>query len=596
MARSHMALILFGEFESDLQTGELFKQGRKIPLEAKPFQLLATLLERPGQLVTRQDLRLKIWPPGTYVDFGRCVNIAVTKLRHALSDSSDNPRYIETLPKRGYRFIASVEKRGQNRQVLPGNRDDKPDRKIRVAFLPFETLCETQEHVHFGERLLDETISQIGSIYPEHVGVIARTSNLKYNSATKSVLQIGRDLKVDHVLAGSVRISAGRAHFTAELTATADRTISWSESYNCALGDVLKVRNEVALKIAKFLERKLLCAFSDETTENPTPNRDAHLEYLKGCHCHSGRTASAFWRSIGHFERAIHLDPNYAPSYSGLANVRSALGGAVFGAGRPKDFYQQAKDAALRALEINDRLSDCHTSLAIIKFFYEWDWDSAQRSLSRAIDLEPSSSFAHQIYSRLLSFLRRHEEAIEQAKRICELEPLSSQAHFLFGEVWYFARQYDKALEEFKSALELDEMHGPAMMGAANVCSQQSLHDEAISQIERANTLYPDNTTMLASLGANYARAGRLRDASRVLNKLKVISSGRYVSPFDFGLITAALGQKDEAMGFLQRAYQEYSPMLVQLLPEDPKFDALRDDNRFGELIGRVRANSGRLT
>jgi DNA-binding winged helix-turn-helix (wHTH) protein/tetratricopeptide (TPR) repeat protein len=587
-----MAIVRFGEFESDLDTGELFKLGRKIPLEAKPFRLLATLLERPGQLVTREDLREKIWPPGTYVDFGRCVNIAVTKLRHALSDTSDNSRYIETLPKRGYRFIAPVEMRGNHHELL-ADRAETGERKIRIAIVPFEHFGEIRDQGRFSEWLIDEIIAQLGSLYPEHVGILARTSNLKYSTAKKSVLQIGRDLRVDHILSGSVRISTDHARVTAQLTAVGDQTLSWSGSYDCDLGDMPTFRSEVATKVTRAVGREVLSSALDAKVEELTRNRDAYLEYLKGRQCHSMRSASGFWKSIQHFERAIYLDPNFAPAYCGLANARGALGGAVFGTGRTTEFYQEAKEAALRAVEINNRLADCHTSLAIVRYYYEWDWAAAERSLSRAAELDPSDVFVFQIYSRFLSSMRRHEEAIEKAKRLCELDPLSSQAHFILGEVLYFARQYDKALESFKSALEFDEMNGPAMMGAGNVYSEQSKFGEAISQMERALELHPENTTMLASLGGTYARAGRLDKARMVRSKLKAASQHRYVPPFDFALVTAGLGEKEKAVEFLQRAYQESSPLLAKyLLPDNPKFDGIRDDSRYSDLIRRIRGNN----
>jgi tetratricopeptide (TPR) repeat protein len=276
-----------------------------------------------------------------------------------------------------------------------------------------------------------------------------------------------------------------------------------------------------------------------------------------------------------------------------LANARGALGGAVFAAGRPTEFHQEAKEAALRAVEINNRLAGCHTSLAIVRFYYEWDWAAAERSLSRAAELDPSDAFVLEIYSRFLSSMRRHEEAVEKATRLCELEPLSSQAHYLLGEVFYFARQYDRALESFKNSLEFDEMNGRAMVGAGNVYSEQSKFGEAISQMERAVELHPEDTTMLASLGATYARAGRVDRARTVRNKLKAASQQRYVSPFDFALVTAGLGEKDKTLEFLHRAYQESSPLLAKyLLPDNPKFDAIRDDSRYGELIHRIRGNS----
>jgi len=403
-------------------------------------------------------------------------------------------------------------------------------------------------------------------------------------------------LKVDHVLTGSLRVSGDHAQIDVQLTAIASQTPSWSERYDCNLGDALTVRSEVATKIARAIGLEVLSVPSRATTDDTRASKDAHLEYLRGRLCHSRGTPAGFWRSIQYFERAIYLDPNCAPVFSGLANARGALGGAVFGAGHTRDFYPQAKEAALRALEINNRLSDCHTSMAIVKFYYEWDWAAAERSLCRAIDLEPFSSLAHQIYGRLLSSMRRHEEAIEKATRSCELEPLSAQSHFILGEILYFARQYDQALEAFNTALEFDEMHGPAMLGAGNVYCQMSMFDAAISRMERANALHPDNAPMLALLGAAYARAGRTGAARTTLSKLQAFSKHRYVSPFDLALITAGLGQKNKAIEFLHGAYEESSPLLAKfLLPGNPAFDGLQDDGRYADLVKRVRGNNRKV-
>ncbi len=249
----------------------------------------------------------------------------------------------------------------------------------------------------------------------------------------------------------------------------------------------------------------------------------------------------------------------------------------------------------MRALEINNRLSDCHTSLALLKFYFEWDWEAAERSLARALELQPTDSLAQQIYCLFLSSMRKHEEAVEVATRTCELEPLSAQSYFILGEVLYFARDYDKALEAFNNTLELDEMHGPAMMGAANVYSVQSLFDEAISKLQRAKMLYPENTTIVASLGATYAKAGNPDAARHALAELKAIAKQSYVSPFDFALIATGLGQRDKAIDFLRQAYAEASPRLVKcLLPEDPHFDVLRGDADYRELIGRLQSHDRR--
>jgi len=585
-----MQVVGFGEFEANLETGELLNRGRKVPLEPKPFQLLAALLQHPGQMVSRRDLRRKLWPEGTYVDFGRSLNIAVAKLRHALSDSAGEPRYIETLPKRGYRLISPVASRVVRGEWGDAGQDEPGKESIRLAIARFtETSDATQAHP-LGERIVDAVISRVAQLYPRQLAALVRAGNLQ--SLQQGDFSPLRDLGIDHLLRGNVRIGPSQVRITAELIRLADQSILWTDSYSYAGADGLAIENEAAGRIARSVGSELLAPAAPAAAEAPAPSRDAYLEYLKAQHCASRRTAGAFWKSIPYFERAISLDSTYAAAYNGLAKSMACLG-AVFGSGSPQEFYRKANDAAGKAVRLNSKVSESHTSVASIKFFYEWDWVAAERSLCRALELDPADAFAHQIYSRYLSSMRRHDEAIEKAKRACDLEPLSGQPYFLLGEAYYFAQQHDRALEAYKSALDLDETHGPAMMGAGKVCIRQKLFDEAISYLEKGAAAHADNRNILASLAAAYGTAGKVREARRIFNQLKAASAESYVSPFYFSLIAAGLGQKEQAMAFLLQASKESSPLLVQfLLPEDPRFDLLRDDRQYRELTKRIQEHT----
>ena len=363
-----MPIARFGQFELDLDTGELLSQDHKLPLQTKPFQLLAALVGSPGKLLTREELREKIWPAGTYVDFERSLNIAVAKLRRTLSDSADKPVYVETLPKRGYRFIAPIEVVGQRRLPLLRSGGGAPQPRIRIAILPFETHCDMEDQAHFSEDLMEEIFKRLGKLSPRQVGILPLTTNLRYPDETKSVRQMGRDLNVDHVLAGSVRIAAGQVQIIAQLTPVAEQRVSWAERYSYRAGDLLKVQVEAASKITRSLGSELI-PFPSDSVEQPAAGKDAYLEYLKGQHCHSRFTSIGFRRSIQHFERAIYLDPSYAPAYSGLACSKAGLGSVVFSGGRPKDFYPQAKAAALQALALDKKASNGHTALGLVKFY-----------------------------------------------------------------------------------------------------------------------------------------------------------------------------------------------------------------------------------
>ena len=574
-------VIRFGEFEAKLRFRELRKQGQRIAIQEKLFEVLAALLEKPDAIVSRKDLYTRLWPTASESDLDHNVNVCISKLRHVLGDLPENPRYIQTLSGRGYRFIGPVEV----------EQDWQPERqrsRLRLAVLPFENSDGTPEQSYFSEGLVGEIITCLGHLYTHQLGVIARSSILKYRGSAKSVAQIGHELKVDYILEGSVRMSQEHLHITVQLVQVRDQTCIWARSYDSALADPLTVQHEVAQCVAQSLGLKRLPERAAVSRKQTTQSPEAHLAYLKGCHSQSKATEEALKKSIECFEEAVQLDPAYALAYCGSAYSYSILG--LLGlAGPPKECFLRAAEAARAAFKINDNLAEPHVSLALVKYLYEWEWARSERLLRRALELNPSHALAHRMLSYLLSSEQRHEEAIVEAKLACELDPVSLLSSACLGVGYYLARRYDEAIATMQDIPDIQPTFGPAMIWLGAACSAKSMHSEAICILERTKQHYGRHSLVLGWLGAAYAKAGRNAQASKVLDELAHLSAKRYVSAFDFALIYMGLEQTDLSFEYLEKAAQEHCPFFGALLQVDPRLDALRSDRRYIALADRLR-------
>lgn len=579
-------VICFDEFRVDLLAGEIHREGQNIPVSEKPFQVLALLLEHPGELVTREQLSHKLWPAGIHVNFDHNINITIARLRCALSDSAVNPKFIETVASRGYRFIGNIVEENKNPGRSPLEQFRTEESKNRLAVLPFENLIPGQHPMWLNDGITEEIIARLGHLFSRRLGIIARTSTLKYKGTTKSIAQIGRELKVSYVLEGNVQCMDDRMHITVHLVRVVDQTCLWTESYEHEMCDVLVAQNVLAERVVQALGDQLFADEKKNSIIRPTPNREATLLYLEGCHFAMKRTEGSLRKSVDCFERALQIDPNYAQAYSALAYSLSLL--VVHGFGPSMEFSPRAIEAAVKGLEINGGLSECNTSLALIKFLYKWDWEGAEQLYRRAIQLNPSYALAHQLYSYYLSSMGRHEEALRESQWAYELDPLSLPIITAVGIAHYFGRKYGNAIEVFLHALDLEPTFGMALMWLGAAYSQNSMHDEAILVMERTRAHSPENTTIMSWLGKAYATAGKENDAQILLKKLETISQKRYVSAFDFALVYAGLGQMNLAFEWLEKAYEEMSPLLVISLKVDPRLDNLRADTRYESLSQRI--------
>lgn len=569
--------VRFAAFELDLRSGELRKSGVKVSLQDQPFQVLALLVQHAGEVVTREELRKSLWPADTFVDFEDGLNTTIKKIRMALGDSAEHPRFIETLPRRGYRFILPVQPPAGI--ALPAG---KPE-KVMLAVLPFNNLSADPEQEFFSDGMTEEMIGHLGMISPGKLGVIARTSVMKYRNADKGVAEIGHELGVNYVLEGSVRRAGDRIRINARLIQVSDQTHLWAKGYERSLTDVFAVQTEVAKSIADSLEVELL---PNQNQRSVTPSAEAYEHYLKGRYFWNKRTEEALNKGVDYFNRAIGLEPGYAQAYAGLADCYAMLGWNSMlppGAALPK-----AQAAATRALELNDTLTEAHASLAFCKMFHEWDWAGAEREFQRAFELNPSYPVARPWYAFELSALGRHAEASAEVRRARQLDPFSLAIGASAGLVLSLAGQHDEAVQQCLKTLEMD----PAgfyqthfVLGASYAA--KGMVDEALRSLQTAVMLSNRNPHMVAALGHTLAASGRTREARELISELRERGGERFAPPFNIAMVYAGLGEQDLTFEWLEKAYESRSLWLI-FLNVHPMFEHLRPDPRFKALARRM--------
>ncbi|HYK90846.1 MAG TPA: winged helix-turn-helix domain-containing protein [Acidobacteriota bacterium] len=618
----------FGVFELDLKSGELRKQGVKVRLQAQPLQVLATLLEQAGTVVTKDELRGRIWAADTFVDFDHGLHSAITRLREALGDSSESPRFIETLPRRGYRFAAPVRAvctpvasgaeeeirppasgdrlRWFSRSVFAGMlggalllglvlslnaggirrwllRQSNPELHS-LAVLPLENLSGDPSQEYFADGMTDALITNLSKI--SALRVISRTSAMHYKGTKKGLLEIATELNVDGVVEGSVTRSGNRVRITAQLVQTATDQHLWAETYERDLGDIVKLQNEVAQSIAQQVRIRLTPQQEAQLGTAARVNSDAYEVYLRARYFWNQRTESGLWKSIELFQHAIDIDPNSALPYAGLADAYLVLDGWTLEAAPLAEWTPKARAAAERALQLDPTLAEAHTVLAGVKHG-SWDWDGAGFEYRRSIELNSNYAHAHHWYSQYLCELGRFDEGVEEAKLAHTLDPLNLLLGVDVGMRLYWARRYQEAIAPIRKTLELDSNFAVAHRFLGQVYEQNGMCNEAIAELRRAAELSKDNPIDMGALGHAYTVSGQRRQGMEILEKLRQLSQKRYVSSFEFALIYAGLGERDRAMQWLDRAFREHSAWMLHL-KVDPRLDPLRSDPRFEDLMRRV--------
>lgn len=613
-------LVQFGVFEADLHSGELSKQGRKIRLQAQPFAVLKALLERPGELVTREELRTKIWGEDTFVDFDRALNKAVTAIRDALGDSAESPRFVETLPKRGYRLVAPVTVVYTNgaaqleTQQLPSpsvpvgqitgawrwvalsvcvaavligaiaylRRGTSVPAPIRsLAVLPIRPVSGDAAEEQFADAMTDELITVIAGI--EQVRVVARTSAMRYKQSTSPAEEIARELKVDAFLQGTAFRDGNRVRVNVRLTRVRPEEQVWAQSYERDLRGVLQLQAELATSVANAIHVKLTPRQTARLARAKPVRPEAYTAYVKGRYFWGKRTEQDLAKAINHFQEAIRLDPQYAAAYAGLAACHLVnYSGAV-----SPESMARGRAAAIIAVQLDGESAEAQTCLARAKLFGDWDWNGAERAYQQAIALNPNDSTAHQWYGIHLSIMGRHREAMKEYERARELDPVSPAANAHVGLGWYLARDYDKAIGAFRNTLELEPSFNFARRWLAVTYAQKGIPELALR--EGAIAVSQGSGAWLAIWSLTYAQAaaGQRDDAIAGIEHLKQLSETTYVAPYLIASLYAALGERDPAFEWLEKAYQERSSVLP-LIRVHGWFDHLQSDARYANLIERI--------
>ncbi|HEX7697103.1 MAG TPA: tetratricopeptide repeat protein [Candidatus Acidoferrum sp.] len=627
------SVIRFENYELDLTAEELRKQGSSLKLQPQPFKILAYLASRPGELITRQELRDHVWPGDTFVDFDLAINQAIKQIRAVLNDDAERPRVIATLPRRGYRFIAKpspaaaaeptfpqVSSEGREagangpavieHSVLHASRvrpwlalgamvlliavviayrfatPKRPAVQMRVVVLPFQNLTGDPSQEFFADGMTEEMISQLGAMDPKRLGVIARTSAVKYKNSGKGIDQIGHELGVDYVLEGSVREAGSHVRVTAQLIRVSDQMHVWSESFDRGFKDVVELQSDVAQAIARRIDVGL-----GQRRVAPQPatqlSWEAYSAYLKGRHLLlDNKTEATIAVALQYFQRAIELDPSFALAYAGLADVYAERADADLA---PEKAFALSKQAALRALSINPDLAEAHVSLANALFYSEWKWADADREYKRALELKPTYEEAHHSYSHYLTLAGRHGEAIEESQLLLRLDPLSSHMNSHLGLAYLKAGRFDEALAQFKKTITLDPNYMRVYVHLGIAYESRKMFPEAITAYKRGVSLAGETLEGQAELARALIEGGEKKEGLLILRRLESEATRRYVSTVDLAGIYTVLGDHEKALTLLESALEQRNGRML-FIHQYHEFDPLRNSPRFMRILQAIGA------
>jgi len=623
----------FGVFDADFRTQELRKQGVRVKLPQQSFQILQMLLEQPGELVTRDQLRQALWPGDTFVDFDHGVNNSIKRIRDALGDSAESPRYIETLPRLGYRFIGSIDGKpdvpspapvpppryrwrlftvlakgaprsyGIRAKVLasavvaaitflviismtrvrePWLGHRSPPRIQSLAVLPLVNLSSDAGQDYFTDGITEELTTDLGKI--SALRVISRTSAMQYKDTKKSLQEVARELNVDAILEGTVARSGSHVRITANLLQASPEKHLWAESYESEVGDALTVQGRLAQAVAREIQVTLTQKEQHLLAASRPVNPEAQDLYFRGLYVEfEFGTVESSEKAINYFQQAIQKDPNYATAYAGLAEVYANW---VPGMNRPRDRLPKAKELALKALQLDDTLADAHSVLGNIELYYDWDWSAAEEEFKQTMKFNPNLVRAHHWHSRGLVNRGRTEEAIAEAKLALALSPSPSEWDYPIW-VYLLARRYDLASERTQELLEMAPNYAWGHFELARVYEQQGKLEEAAQESLKADDLFGTDPKKIAQLKEAMAKSGAQGYWRRTLENYRESAKSRYVPSVLVAEACVRVGDKDSAFEWLERGFEERDDLMIDLKVE-PVFDGLRSDPRFQDLIRRV--------
>ena len=572
--------IRFEDFELDISAYELRRAGEAVKLERIPMELLMFLAANPGRLVLRTELVDRIWGKNHFLQDETAINTAVRKLRAALADNAEKPRFIETVTGKGYRFTAAI----RDALSKPGEVALTAPHRTILAVLPLENLSEPPRESYLNDGVTEELITCLGALAPAQLGVIGRTSAMECQRRGLTVREIGRELGADLVLEGSVRRQLQRVRISVRLLQVSDQAQMWAKSYEQDLDDLLAWQCDVAREIA----REVTSAASLDSLPPPARKRrgnpQAYECYLMGRHLWNKKTPRAYHEAISMFQQAIDHDPAYALPFVGLADTWILMG--IHGLAPSGETYPRARAAAGRALELDATLAEAHTALADVSKGYDWNWVEAEAGYREALRLNSNYAVAHQWYANLLSILNRHGEAIAEAEEARRLDPLAASIAGFVGFTYYRARRYDEAAREVEKAVEMGPRLPIVNWFLGQIYLQRRQFDRAVEVLSNAAAESHGGAIYLAMLGHAYGRAGDRAAALDTLKQLDSLARDKYVSPLDFSIVHAGLGDVDSALAWLERAIDERVMRVTEL--QTPTFDALRDEPRFQELAARA--------
>ena len=570
-------VLSFGPFELDLGNSELRRAGAPVQLQPQPFRVLSLLVRNAGRVVPRDEIRADIWGPGTFLDFDQSLNYCIRQIRSALDDDVSAPAYIETRQRIGYRFIAPVA-------AAPARTARPNADRIMLVVLPFVNLSGREEQDYFSDGLTEEMTTQLSRLNPERLGVIARSSAMRYKGRGETVEEIGRQLQVHYVLEGSVRRTNSRVRIAAQLIDVNDQTHVWAESYERDLGDVLALQSDVAQVVAGEIQVKLGSRERTRLVHARRIGPRALDAYLKGRYFWNKRSRDALEKSIECFRDAVGQDARYAEAYAGLADCYLRM--LDFNHMRAPEAIALARTATDTALELDDTLPEAHTSLGH-RAFHEFKWATAEKAFRTAIDLNPNYSVARYYYGNFLSAMGRFPEAIHEAERTLAMDPVSPATRVNLSYILYFAGQFDAAIAQGERVMELDPgyLQTHYVLGLAN--ERLRKYDRAIAALRKGVGTVAEGPGWRAALAHAHAMAGERRKALGLTRELERIAATAYVSPYDFVLTSLALGDLDAAISWLNRAYEAYSSFMA-FVRVDQRLAPLHSDSRFQELVHRM--------
>jgi TolB-like protein len=566
----------FGPYHLDADGHALFRNGDRVPLTPKALDVLITLVAAQGNAVAKDDLLRAVWPT-TIVEQGSLTS-HISQLRKVLGERGTQ-QFIETLPKRGYRFVGPLKSVGRLSNKAIADR-------VMLVVLPFENLTQGEEkHDYFSDGLTEEMITQLARLSPSQLDVIARTSSMQYKSTIKTIRQIGQELRVSHVLEGSVRRVGTRARISAQLIRVSDECHVWAHSYERSLNDVLALQAEVARAIAREVQVKLTAHEQTRLDLDNTRSVDsqAHELYLRGRHSWYKRTEDGMRDSIEFFEKAIRHDPLYAPAYHGVSDAHTML--ACRGIVPAADAFHKAKTAARQSLQIDPELGEGYASLAHVRL-HDWDWVGLEENFTRSIEFNPGQAITHYWYAEYLMAMGRCEEAVARAEHGQKWDPLNPALYASVGMILYLAHRYDDALAVLRQGVEIDPTHYVLHLRMGLVYQQKRMPKRAIAAMRLAVSLSESGTEALAGLAQSFASAADDGAARRIVGELRD-SEKRYVSPYNIARIYGSLAEPERALEWLEKAYEEHNPDLIELTRE-PTLHCLHGNSKFRELTRRI--------